>query len=307
MGKKIAVLILNYNTYEKTKNCIISCQKQKGETFDLYVIDNFSSDDSLNKLKKEFVNGVEFIENRENYGYAKGNNIAVAYALNKGYKYSFLLNSDTTLNGDLLIDNLFKIISEKENCAIIAPNIYNVTKEGLQLNKNDSGYLKLLRAFRILGKNKQYNDKLVETSEAHGAALFVNNHIFLELGGFPEHYFMYGEESSLCKKTVINGYKILWEKDENNYVLHHHDETESKDEWREFLKGRNMLLSYYEQRKIAPVRWYLIIFFLVLKVYLKNDRPRINGFKEARKLVKSKSSKEQMFNNAVLMKEKLEI
>ena len=95
----ISINILHYNSYEKTEVCVNSCLKQVGDDIKIIIIDNFSTNDSLEKLKKTFgnIDNVSFLENKENYGFAKGNNIGIKYALEMGIEYTFLLNNDTEL------------------------------------------------------------------------------------------------------------------------------------------------------------------------------------------------------------------
>ena len=193
-----SVNILNYNTFNKTKVCVVSCLKQLGVDFTIIVIDNKSTDDSLSKLKAEYSEKVVFLENEENYGFAQGNNIGVRYANEHGVQFSLLLNSDTELVSEYILSNLLRIMKSCEKCAVIAPTIYNVTSSGLQLLNNDSQYLKMLRNFHILPQLQKISDHMETISEAHGSALMIDNHVFEEIGGFPEHYFMYCEESTFA-------------------------------------------------------------------------------------------------------------
>ena len=98
---------------------------------EIIIIDNNSQNDSLKKLKKYFINdNLTFLENNINYGFAEGNNIGVRYALEKGIKYSLLLNNDTELIGKDLVAEMYTILVNYKDCSVVAPCIYDVTKEG---------------------------------------------------------------------------------------------------------------------------------------------------------------------------------
>ena len=79
----VSINILNYNTYEKTKKCIESCLKQKGIKYRILLIDNNSEDASFERLVAEYGETIDFLRNDYNYGYAKGNNLAIRFCLEK--------------------------------------------------------------------------------------------------------------------------------------------------------------------------------------------------------------------------------
>ncbi len=297
-NEKVSINILHYNSFEKTKQCILSCMNQKKIDYEIIVIDNHSSNDSLDSLKDYFKeHRIDYLENKDNYGYAKGNNIGVQYALDKGIRYSLLLNNDITLAGDYVLEKLVKVM-ETYGCAVAAPYIYNVTADGLELNQNDSAYLKLLRLFRVLPENKVYDENVQEVSEAQGSALLVDNREFVKAGGFPEHYFMYGEEGCFAKKLLCASKKILWYRDEKDFVLHHHDKTNSVNPWRVYLMGRNRALEYYENRRASFFRWKLVFTFFYLSVLVQKNRVYLSGMKCGKKLVKKKSDYEAIYRHA---------
>lgn len=304
---KISINILHYNSYEKTKVCVNSCLKQLGNDIKIIIIDNFSTNDSLQQLKKAFgqKDNILFLENKENYGFAKGNNIGIRYAIGMGVKYTFLLNNDTELIGEMLVSDMVDIIKKNSNCAVVAPQIFDVTKNGLVLLKNDSLYLKMLRLFNILPKNSNMSEQLETISEAQGSAILVNNENFLDVNGFPEYYYMYGEEGTFSKKILWNDKVILWYKNKNNYVLHHHDKSKSVDEWRKYLMGRNRGLEFYENRDKYPLwRIVYLVFFLKLLCQCKKNDSYLAGMFKARKLYKKKNHYSECYYDGYMAKDR---
>lgn len=284
----VSINILHYNDYEKTKVCVDSCLRQTDKSIRIIIIDNHSNNDSLVKLKKMYTSErILFLCNDENYGFAKGNNIGVNFAISNGIKYSFLLNNDTELVGGKLVSEMVRIIKKHTDCAVVAPQIFDVTKAGLKLLRNDSTYLKLLRLFRILPLNNNVTKVIEEVSEAQGAALLVDNQKFKELSGFPEHYYMYGEESTFSKKVLWNGYKILWYKKQDSYVLHHHDKSGKIDPWRLYLMGRNRGLEYYENCN-WKFRWMFVymLFYIKELINYRTNIFYIEGLKKSHLLHK---------------------
>lgn len=265
----VYIAVLNYNTYNKSKVCIDSCLKQIGDNYRIVLIDNCSTDDSFQLLKRDYNNLIDFYETGSNYGFAKGNNLAVKYCLAKGAQYTLLLNSDTELVGDSLIQDLLKVANDVEGCAVVSPTIYDVTQKGNIMHTNDSAYLHYLRLIGILPHKHIINDNLEIVSEAHGSALLVNNSIFVSVGGFPEHYFMYTEECTFSKRIIWAGYLICWIKEHSNIVLHHHDKSKQTDGWRFYLMGRNRSLEYYENRAGKTHLWWIVYQVFKYKMLLQ--------------------------------------
>lgn len=270
MKDKVSINILNFNTYEKACKCIDSCLLQQGSFFRILLIDNNSTDNSFILLKNKYKDKIEYFQTGDNYGYAGGNNKGVSKCIDDGYKYSLLLNSDTELVGASLLESLLQIIIKYQDCAIVAPLIFDVTSKGLIKVQNDSFYCKLLRLFRVLPYNKVIDDRLETKSEAHGSALFIDNNIFLECGGFPEHFFMYAEESLLSKKILWMGYTIYWLNTPDIYIKHHHDTTSYIDPWRLYLMGRNASLEYMENRNGKKATWLVAFCIFALRSFINS-------------------------------------
>ena len=107
---QLSVIILNYNVRYFLEQCVLSVQKAlEGVDGEIIVVDNHSSDDSCAMMKERFPN-VKLIENSQNLGFPKGNNIGVAQA--KG-KYICILNPDTVVAEDTFIKIL--AFAEKQN------------------------------------------------------------------------------------------------------------------------------------------------------------------------------------------------
>ena len=87
MLNKVCFIILNYNNYTDTINCIHSLQSTiRRDMYDIIVVDNNSSNDSVSQLRK-CLNDVEIIPNKVNRGYANGNNIGIKIAESRAANY----------------------------------------------------------------------------------------------------------------------------------------------------------------------------------------------------------------------------
>ena len=88
---KVSVLVLNWNGCKDTVECLRSVEKIQYSNFEIVLIDNGSSDNSVETVQKEFSN-VKIIRNSKNLGYAEGNNVGIKYALTNRSKYILILN-----------------------------------------------------------------------------------------------------------------------------------------------------------------------------------------------------------------------
>lgn len=281
MDSKVSVNILNFNTYDKTCLCIDSCLQQDYSNFRVLLIDNASTDNSFNRIKEKYGDLIEYYQTGSNYGYAGGNNLGVKKNIEDGYDYTFMLNSDTELVGKDLILSLINIMHEYNDCGIAAPLIYDDTRYGKQMIINESFYVKILRFFKVLPSNNIISGIIETKSEAHGSALLVDNNKFVSCGGFPEHFFMYAEESTLSKKMIWSGNKIYWQKNPSLYVLHHHDTTTKLEPWRLYLMGRNASLEYLENKKCQSSLWafafMIFAFRSLVRFFKKESRSHFKG------------------------------
>ncbi|MDR2202246.1 MAG: glycosyltransferase, partial [Clostridiales bacterium] len=98
----VSVIFVNYNTKDMTINAINSVfEKTEGVSFEVIVVDNKSSDGSLDEFRKVFGSKIKTIDAGDNLGFGRANNLGAAAACGE---YLFLLNTDT-----LLVNNAIKI------------------------------------------------------------------------------------------------------------------------------------------------------------------------------------------------------
>jgi GT2 family glycosyltransferase len=94
---KVFVIILNWNGYKDTLECLRSVDKIDYPKFETVVVDNASTDGSVEAIRKRFPH-VTLLENGQNLGYAAGNNVGIRHALANGAGYILLLNNDTVVD-----------------------------------------------------------------------------------------------------------------------------------------------------------------------------------------------------------------
>src|SRR5437870_10835814 len=101
MTPKISVILIHLNQEADTRECILSLQHITRQNVELIVVDNGSTDGSVDHLQGQFPS-VRFVQTGENLGFAGGNNIGIDNALQSGADYVALLNNDTVVDKDFL-------------------------------------------------------------------------------------------------------------------------------------------------------------------------------------------------------------
>lgn len=119
-----SIIIINWNSYTETMNCIASILANRELITRIIIVDNNSSDDSLKKLKQEFIYNdlVKIIESKTNTGYCGGNNLGFQYCLNDNSNYLLVLNNDVIITRRTL-SLLKKAFEKDEKLVMVSPMV----------------------------------------------------------------------------------------------------------------------------------------------------------------------------------------
>jgi len=192
--KKVFVVILNYNGFDETKNCLESLMKENYGSIIPVIVDNNSPDGSGSRLKAAFPD-VEVILNEFNSGYAGGMNTGARYALNQGADYIVYVNNDAEFGGEA-ISQMVMTAEKEPKTGIVSPKV-------LYLDERDKIYCagssyNFWRCGNVsLGKGKSASENCNEESDishAEGACLLIKREVFERCGFMSEFYFMYFED-----------------------------------------------------------------------------------------------------------------
>lgn len=234
---QISVVILNYNVRFFLEQCVFSVEKAllnlEGE---IIVVDNNSPDDSCAMMKQRFPH-IKLIENKENAGFPKGNNIGVAAA--KG-KYLCILNPDTVVAEDTF-EKLLAFAQTKTDLGIVGCKLIDGTGHFLPESKRGvpkpfvaiSKMTGLYKFFpKIAAFGKYYAQHLSENQTGKvevlvGAFMLMELDFYNALGGFDEAFFMYGEDIDLSYRSLQSGRSNYYFSETS--VIHYKGESTVKD------------------------------------------------------------------------------
>lgn len=211
----VSVVIVNYNGGSVILECLNSLQNYIKEiTYEIIVVDNSSQDESPEKIDNYFPN-VTLLRQSRNFGFGTANNIGIAKSSGK---FIWLLNSDIYLTSNVLPFLVNRLESDSK-IGILGPRLVN--RDG-SFQLSVSKEISILGEFQTLQQVKRYRNlstrPLLAQSYMYekpvdiiiGAAMFMRRDVFDQAGGFDENFFMYFEESDLCKRTRNLGYTILY-------------------------------------------------------------------------------------------------
>lgn len=309
------IVILVYNNYIDTINCINSILKySQTNTIKIIIVDNGSEDIIYKKLayelnKQNTINIIDnseiwnsnksiklslisYIKNNNNIGYAQGNNIGGAiFGKDPSIDSIMILNNDTLFTNDL-ITPLYRALNTIKNASIVTPIL--LEKDGININnftaKKKYRYNLFLLKYLFLGsqpfgldfEKKYYIDVMkekgsyVEIDVAWGACFMMRMKDWKMIGGFDNNTFLYFEEDILCEKIKRYGGKCFVIKDCS--CIHIGGQTTSN------LKIQSPLDCYYESMiyYFSKYEKVNIIKLTILKFLFKCFlfRIRHNGFKK---------------------------
>lgn len=217
----LSIIVLNYNTKDLTKNCLNSVLASKTDKYKIQIIavDNGSCDGSVQMIRKEFPQ-VILVDNKENYGFARGNNDGLLKA--KG-KYILFLNSDTKLFPETL-KTMLDYMEENSKVGLSTCRVEFVdgsldpaSHRGFPTPWNAFSYFsgmdKLFPHSRFFsGYHLGYLNKrnIHEIDTPTGAFYLTRREIIESIGSFDERYFMYAEDIDLSLRIKNAGWKIMF-------------------------------------------------------------------------------------------------
>jgi GT2 family glycosyltransferase len=268
---KVFIVILNWNGLQDTLQCLESVYKLDYPDFRVSVVDNGSTDDSVEVIKNKYPLA-KVILNGDNLGYGGGNNVGIRHALANGAQYVWLLNNDTTIEADALL----KMVVEAEknpDIGIAGSKIYyfgsqkkiwfagasidwkNGCSNHIGMDETDTG---------------QY-DHVKHVDRITGCSMLVRKSVCESVGLFDEAYFLYVEEVDWCVRARKAGFKIVFVP--SSVVYHKASVSVMK------IGVWDKVFSYYNTRNFLyliknsfrfPAREALLVTLILRK--LKNDK-----------------------------------
>lgn len=203
------VVILNWNLAVDTIACIESLQPRLPADAHILVVDNGSSDDSVEVLQSRFGEQTTVVANERNLGFAAGMNVGIRRAVGAGAQSVLVLNNDTVAAPDMLAE-LLQAMSAGPHVGAVGPVIYYHAAPDRIWRVGDRAVPCLPVPLR-LGRREveRAGGKPLPVDYLTACALLVRREVFDQVGLFDESYPMYYEDADFCRRVRRAGWQTL--------------------------------------------------------------------------------------------------
>jgi GT2 family glycosyltransferase len=214
MSKKLAIILVNWNSYELTNDTLQSLYQTSFQDYDIICVDNASTDESLNQLRTNH-NNVIILTCDQNTGFTGGNNKGMQYAIQQGYVYTLLLNNDVAVESDFL-EPLVQALDINENMGAVQPLIYFHHDRTLIWNAGSS-FNQWLGITKTIGYNKKDTQQAYRNQNQGyvskidwitGCAFMVKTEVLKKVGLLYDPFFIYYEDVDLSFRIKNAGYDL---------------------------------------------------------------------------------------------------
>jgi GT2 family glycosyltransferase len=209
MIPNVTIIILNWNGWEDTLDCLKSLKQIEYPNFNIVIVDNASEDESIAKINEQIKNdkSIDFtlIKNKKNNGFAEGNNIGIRYAIkSKNPDYILLLNNDTVVDKNFL-NELVKVAEENIN----AGSVQSILLKHEDKIIDSLGQELTTWSAKDIGMDSEYV-KLYDNREIFGAcaaAALYRAKVMEDIGFFDKDFFLIYEDVDLSWRIRLKGYQ----------------------------------------------------------------------------------------------------
>jgi len=282
----VAIILLNWNGFEDTSECIKSLLQLSYNNYKVVVVDN-KSDNEEGKRLKEYFPQIHLIQNEINRGFAGGNNDGIKWAKDNNFDLVWILNNDTVVDKDSL---LFQVKHfDNKNVGCVGPKIkyYNSNKiwaRGVHLLKLSLRPLRIY-FFSNIGEGEDDNTKEenCDLQYISGCSIIMRNTI--ENIFFDEDFFAYCEDMELCHRIRQERYRLIYEP--KSIVYHKGSQASGGQK----LNKRTAYFSYRNKiiflRKTCPFYKSILISPFYLACYLRDLTRIVLKYQEKRILAQA--------------------
>ena len=288
---QLTVIIVNWNAREFLERCLktVFASRFNGD-FEVIVVDNHSSDNSVGFIRENYPQ-VRVIANRDNVGFARGNNQAIRESRGD---YILLLNPDTEIEPDTL-QVMVDFMNERPECGMAGCKVLD--HDGtLQLACRrtiptlSDAFFKLAGFSRLLAHSPRFSrynltylpsDQVTPVDAVSGSFIMTRKEVVEKIGLLDERFFMYGEDLDWCWRARQSGYQNYYVPETS--IIHYHGQSSKKRPVRTAYYFYQAMYLFYCKHTAPRWAWPLVraaallAFLLALpKTILTQNKRRIN-------------------------------
>lgn len=270
----VSVIIVNWNGRGIIDDCLSSLSSQSYKNLEILFVDNASTDNSVSFVKKKYPE-IKIITNDTNLGYAGGHEVALKYISGEAI---LLLNTDTIFDKSL-IEKLIKTLYSGKSIGLVQPKILMYPQKNL-IDSIGAFFITTGDLYHI-GREKSsdsalYN-KQMDIFTAKGVCMLIKKEVISQTGLFDKSFFAYFEETDLCMRIWLAGYRVVYTP--SAAIYHKGGGTSHKINWSYILfhSQKNRIATYLKNFsihyliRVLPVTILLyqcvfVLYFLTGKV-----------------------------------------
>ena len=239
----LRIIIVNYKSKGMTLSCLKSISEADwhGLSHEIIVVDNNSGDNTVEIVRWQYPE-VKLIATKRNLGMGGGNNLGFRQA--KG-RYLVVMNPDTLMFKDTF-QKLFKLMQDNPRIGVVGPKQYNPDHTIQDSCYRWHGLLTPLYRRTSLGKSALGRKDLsrflmsdfdksdyCEVDWLLGSFLFIRTEALAEVGGFDERFFLYFEDTDICRRFHKKGWKVVFYPEAE--IIHNHNRASAGTPWYKFF------------------------------------------------------------------------
>lgn len=274
----VSIIIVSYNSLKFLGECLSSVLKTEYDNFEVVLVDNASTDGSIDYVEKKFGHHhrLNIIRNEENLGFAEGNNVGVGVA---GGDFVVFLNPDTVVKSDWL-GELLNVMENNPRIGICQSKLLSMNNPEILDSAGDFiDYYGVMmrRGGDWKERDKGQYDSVGEIFSARGASMMTRRSVINEVGLFDPAFFVTYEDIDFCWRARLRGYQVYFVP---TSVVYHVGEAFTSTSFKVFFTTRNRIITLIKNYELASLVRFLphiivvSIFTIAAELMIRN-RPRL--------------------------------
>lgn len=249
----LSIIIVNWNVADLLRNCLNSILSNlpPGD-YEIIVVDSASTDGSVDMLKHDYPQ-IKLIEQHENVGFTRGNNIGLKASTGR---YVLLLNPDTEIIGAALAQML-AYMDANPRVGIIGPHTLNSDHTPQSTKRRfptflvgvfESTWLQSFAPQSLLDSyyaNDIADDSIADVDWVQGSALMARREVYQAIDDLDEGYIMYSEEMDWCKRAKAAGWRVVYFGQAQ--IIHHSGKSSEQTPARKHICFQQSKLRYFRK------------------------------------------------------------
>lgn len=279
----LSIIIVNYRGWKHLRDCLNSIKAFDGKMFDyeVIIVDNNSADGKIDEFIAEF-NSFIFIRNKVNGGFANGCNLGSTFSTGE---YLLFLNPDT-IASERAVGKLIENAKAEKRCFISSCNQVNERNEastamGLFPEFGTvTGFGRMM--FRLLNSKKlakkiQSVNNRIYPDWVSGSVMMIGRKVFNDIGGFDEDFWMYYEDTDLCRRARDKGGEIVYYTDIT--IRHIHGGSSRIDRKTASMTKTEVIISrhLYIAKHMHGLKRSSLLLFLILNNLITGTLMALSG------------------------------